>query len=633
MKDRRLVLLATIICLLLLSVPAAGQVDIFVSTFSGESILSVDTGNGALATVKVLSTGSRPEDMTVGPDNKLYICDPTNGLIMRMELDGTMQENVLSDFSAGPQGPRFNFKGDLFFSARADGSGVFVIPGAASVAFGGLFALPPTEVISVGDPLSGGGTIGTLGGEGIAFAINGDLLVVDKSNERVLRSPAPAFLVVEEIISGLDDPTGIAVNRVGQILVSNGGSTRNVVRCGANPLTPTGLPFVCHQFAGFAGNRTPFYLETFSDGTTFVAVSRPSGKGEVWKIDPLPGIDVGDLTIPGTKTLLVALPNPPGPGNAPPIIGLADPATSKLITKEAVDTTTLQTLTFNFGSHVFGLTFDLLAPTDSCTISVDAVEINQFELAGVLTKEDLEFKATPYAGKEGWIVVYGGSTDGCTFGAEKQDISIAAFTVEGTTFNPAILKASTSFLPLLGDITVLDLTGFYIFGTVAGIPDDAVRTSRGGFGSEFVAADIGVAIENGFFCDFLSPIAPPVQTFDTDSNIPIKFQIGIGETGCLDKNFLGKDDEVEAILSVSQVELPNGDFFFDIKDVTPSGSSNELPRFRAAGDHFVYDLHLRDPDGTPWAAGMYAATVISNAFEPPKTIFFCVDACDGTRPE
>ena len=73
---------------------------VFVSTGQGSQILNV---NGQTGTFTVVSTGNPfpnvnpnffPEGMTVGPDGKIYATDPTDGLIVRMNSDGTQPEAV-----------------------------------------------------------------------------------------------------------------------------------------------------------------------------------------------------------------------------------------------------------------------------------------------------------------------------------------------------------------------------------------------------------------------------------------------------------------------------------------------------------------------------------------------------------
>src|SRR5262245_45774759 len=87
---------------------------IFVSTYTGRQILRVDRTTGAVTVIYTGTDKSRPEGLTVGPDNRVYFCDPTNGQINRMDQDGRKFEIVYdqagkdpSKFPVGPQGSIF----------------------------------------------------------------------------------------------------------------------------------------------------------------------------------------------------------------------------------------------------------------------------------------------------------------------------------------------------------------------------------------------------------------------------------------------------------------------------------------------------------------------------------------------
>ena len=116
---------------------------------------------------------------------------------------------------------------DLFFNTRDDThTGVWVLPGVAAIGFGHpSLPLDPDQLFSQAAPSDG---TGSTFGEGLAFASNGDLLVVDRSGDRVLTS-SPPFNSTSVLITGLDKPFGIDVDSTGDIFVANGG-TRKVER-------------------------------------------------------------------------------------------------------------------------------------------------------------------------------------------------------------------------------------------------------------------------------------------------------------------------------------------------------------------------------------------------------------------
>ena len=135
-------------------------VGVFVSTQGGNQILKVD---GNLGTVSVISTGLQglnlsfvPEAMVVGPDGKLYITDPTDGLVARMNQDGTQAEiiyrrNCNLGCPFNPQGPSFNpsSTADLYFNTSLTGNthdGVWVMTGVGATPFGASL-IPPVNVV------------------------------------------------------------------------------------------------------------------------------------------------------------------------------------------------------------------------------------------------------------------------------------------------------------------------------------------------------------------------------------------------------------------------------------------------------------------------------------------------------
>ena len=273
---------------LLLSDQALGQPPIYVSRFGAGQILSVDGTTGLGTTVLVtLSAGSRPEDLVVGPDGKIYVCDSFGGRILRMDANGTPTEILASletvfDGGAvidpeGPEGPAF-FGTDLYFNTRGGAvthSGVWKIEGVGGIPFG-VFIPPPINVITA----LPAGTDSTFG-EGLAFTPfdeSGDplppgtldLLIVDRSNDRILRASPPSFRPITVEITGLDVPIGIAVDlATGDIFVGDRGTSRSVKRFDA--ASPHGL---LATFTDVPNVLNPFFLEfDHVSGDLFVASS------------------------------------------------------------------------------------------------------------------------------------------------------------------------------------------------------------------------------------------------------------------------------------------------------------------------------------------------------------------------
>jgi sugar lactone lactonase YvrE len=323
---RGILLFLFVLCLGAMSRDLSAQT-VFVSTGQGNQILSV---NGQTGTFTVVTPGNPlpgvipnfiPEGMAIGPDGKIYAADPTDGLIFRMNQDGSQPETPYrfdcdSGCPGSPQGPSFNpgSTSDLYFNTERSnvggGNGVWVISGAGSVPFGGTFAAP----VNIAPGTCNLPSCFTPGiGAGTTFD-TADNLIFDQqtfagspSANSVLSVPppytsgaAPATLMTE-----LSNPTGIALNSVtGLVYVANTTS---------GTILPVGS--VTPYFSGFAASNAncaegqsvpelPLYMQFDSTGHLFVvtAIDTAGDCGQLWRIDPPPPGGVA-----GTGTMLLDL--------------------------------------------------------------------------------------------------------------------------------------------------------------------------------------------------------------------------------------------------------------------------------------------------------------------------------------
>jgi len=561
---------------------------VFVSSFTGEQILKIDTSTVPATTTAIFtgSPGFRPEDLAIGPDNKVYVCDPSNNRIIRMNQDGSNVENV---FGMGapllrPQGLRFNAFGDLFFNAKgtADG-GIWRIP---HVADGGSILQP--EPVRTPAPAQTPIAIGGPGGEGLAFANNGDLLIVDTLNNRVLRSPdqtpdpagpspVPVFGAPTPIIGGLFNPTGIArdsgdsSNRNGRIYVANSasstGSPKNIVRC--DDVGDVESP--CPTFVSFGPNDRPFYIEIALDNTLFVATSDLTMQnGKLWRVDTA-----------GAKTLVKALPK--RKGKFPPAVGLALAATSRSITLPFSSSTTTQT--FDFGGFNWEMTN---FTTPSCNATVTAQQKTPAEVATLLSTNFATSKALTFKGEGGFVIVFITSPPSCLIG--ETSIYAAAYIANALSLNPRMIR---------NYVEELELFRYDPFSSLPGDPGMGSNTNNF---SEFVMVDEAVeAGQAAFFCGFESPLNPDgSSTFNAGKTIAVKFRLSTSE-GCA-SDFV---TDAQALISVVKRfdEFSNVDYQRKVAD--PSGASNTPPKFRNGGSVYIYDLQL-----TGYTPGTYLISVV-----------------------
>jgi sugar lactone lactonase YvrE len=353
LKMRLIAPLAVVCCFIGVgSQPAQAQTGetIFISTFSDHQILRVvDTGFPSTATVINADPTATPEDIVVGPDGKIYVCDADQNRIRRITMtgDGNTVEPVY-DFSTnsptqctggncpqGPEGPSFNTLGDLYFNTR-DGhhSGVWKIPASQ------LSSIPSVGGPTVVNVVTAAQT-GSTFGEGTTFDANDKLLFVDRSGGKVWRFDPAAITPLTAIITGLSNPYGIAVNSAGDIFVSNH-DTHQVLRYNSAGGETLGA-YVDFSCVGECGTSdSPAYLQFDASDRLFVVTFQtstdfPDQFGKVWRVDPS-----GLSPSTGTQHQLVAL-----TGAA---LGLGLPATTFTTQQQSIAPGT--TTTFKDGTII-----------------------------------------------------------------------------------------------------------------------------------------------------------------------------------------------------------------------------------------------------------------------------------------
>jgi hypothetical protein len=321
---RAILLFLFVLCLGAMSRDLSAQT-VFVSTGHGTQILSV---NGQTGTFTVISTGSPlpgvlasfvPEAMAIGPDGKIYAVDPTDGLIVRMNQDGSQPEvpyraNCDGGCPTSPQGPSFNpsSTGDLYLNteyANATGNGVWVITGAGAVPFGGTFPVP---VLIAPGTCSVTPCFFPGNGAGTTFD-SADNLLFDQQAATGGASNANSVLSVPQpytsganptsLATGLNNPTGLALNpATGIVYVANTTS---------GTILPVGS--AAPYFSGFTASNAncaegqsvpelPLYMQFDSTGHLFVvtAINAAGNCGQLWRIDPpvgAGGVATGTLVL------------------------------------------------------------------------------------------------------------------------------------------------------------------------------------------------------------------------------------------------------------------------------------------------------------------------------------------------
>jgi hypothetical protein len=264
-----------VVCLGCTALWAQGAPQVFVSTGAAGKIYSIDTVTKAV-TLLVSTPGADYEGMVVAPHNApadlpgndpagtthylVYVCDTANNSIVRFDPSNPASLDPIYNGGAlqHPQCGRITTTGDLVVSSTVAGSGLWKFSGVTNLPLGSG-AQVPTALVAV----SGSG-------QGLAQKNIGDILVVDNTNNRVLRSPAGQFQTTSTFISsGLSQPFGIARGSAGDLFVSNNGVPA-VVHFNAQG----GNPVTCQTFSDF---DIPKLMQVSLDNTVYVAVSGGHG--------------------------------------------------------------------------------------------------------------------------------------------------------------------------------------------------------------------------------------------------------------------------------------------------------------------------------------------------------------------
>jgi hypothetical protein len=512
---------------------------IYVTDGTGGDIYSFTTPSGPFAIVATIA-GHTLEGIEYGPDGRLFVCDPTNGIVYRVNPSGPIIETVFAYLTSGPHNPqcgRFSSTGDFYVVDEFLGSGVWKFS-AASLA--GSLPASPTLVLS-GAQLSGSG----FGRDSsLTHANNGDLLISDFSSGKLFLSAAPSFASASQIASGLNNQTGIARSSTGDIFIANKGVETNSNRVQRFSSTGTFIS----DCGIFTGGDQPYFIKFSADDTLYVATSQldsedsldPLNTGKIWTVNP--------ASCAGTPALVATMPTPPSEPYDEPVaaIGIALPPTST-VTKTATFTTSK---VFNFGFTSYQLN-----ATGSCTVSVKGTQTPPASLTPLIPGLGLPSPTTliPYLGEAGFATVY--QVDPGVGGCTPTSALIGAFTDPTAFTNPRLIQCDNTPAGCVVDTT----TGIYPLG--GPVPGDGAVGGGVPHFSKFFLVNSGVLTSTtgtdkaAKFCGFQFPLKNTLDLaiapkFDDDDFILLSFRLALSTGNCKTGPFV---DNAKVVVSLSQI--------------------------------------------------------------------------------
>jgi hypothetical protein len=477
----------------------------------------------------------------------VYVCDMANSKIWR--FDPTVASPALMPVYDGvsaalrhPQCGRITAKGDLVVSSTDAGSGLWVFTDV-------------TDLPSVAAPAPLVGVSGS--SQGLAQKNTGDLLVVDNTNNKVLRTPSsiPAS-TTPFITSGLSQPFGIARRSDGFLYVTNQGSGKlqQFDATGANPIT-------C---ANFKNKDVPNFMQMALDNTLYVAVASNSS-GSIRSINA------------NTCTLIQSYALPA------PAVGIALPPTMTARKNVSASNGVAQ---INFGFSAFVLN-QIVGP---CSGTISLGLASPAAIQTLISASGTPGTPAVNLGLDGFEAMYStANVNNCFAGSavsQTTNFQMSNFLSAGIN-NPSIVVCSeptdpgpTNCQPVNTNLS--QIAGYPIGGY---LPSDFT-----GGGAKSLRCRIFMANATpvngdptqvaGTFCGFQSPVnntftgvlnswaLPSASSFPPGKSVPLKFKLASGS--CQNGPYISN---ATATLSVAQILDSKGNSVFVPIGIISNGSS------------------------------------------------------------
>jgi hypothetical protein len=556
---------------------ASGPAYSYVTTGPGKQVLKIDNSTGAVTSLFTASAGSVTSlsDLTLFSDGKLYVGAIGGNInIIRVDRNGNGFDQLGS--ANNPKELRFSAYQMLFCNGDGGVRRTDSPTGSCSTPIAGATASP---------------------GTGLAFTANGSLLALVNGQLKKVRLDANGQSTGSTVIP-------IDVSGVKSLGVAAGGdntathfdpddiliATATEIRLLERVKTPTpgyaasSVSLVSTDGPALSG-RTINYMELDAEDRIWFTTMRVNGSsndpnGELWVYQG------------GVPVFVAAAPKQNG--KYWPLVGLAVDPSDRTISISSTHPLA------NFGTSLFEIGGTI---NEDCTVSVRAT--TKFADVPAIGSN---FTLNPYLGDEGFQTVYDATVNPPTcdvFPENDGRVMISALGASHT--NLRMLKCEASCTP----VTLLAA-----FRTGPLDDDDETDGGTDSF-SKWLVVNENLPSAGYVYCGIQTPLKDggdadhPQSTVNTGSNLTVKFQLG--RSDCK-QNHVVSDPNAQFLVSVARVR-PD----YEAKHIPDSsGSSNQPPlfRFSSSGSQFIYNLSLKNLDGTNFEPGTYEIT-ITDVNSPP----------------
>jgi len=333
---------------------------------------------------------------------------------------------------------------------------------------------------------------------------------------------------------------------------------------------------------------------------TDAGTTQPNGR--IYRADAGGGTceDVGGTTCKRAALL------PKSQGKYWGAVGLAAGPSSRLLTQSIAPITpnVMQAFTFDFGGSIAEVDGVVL---DACELRVRASTVLAQTATALIN--NTQYSLNPYLGDEGFPTIYriqsfknGTEVDAnaCVDVSSTSGPFLYFAALTSTEVSPRILRCEAG-------CSESALFSWWHTGPIDGDGEKATQPA-------------GDQIQ---FCGVGQPLnMDGTAVFTPGSNLALKAQFSLPGQPCDGANFLA-DPNAEFLISIAQVSPAHEKKRF----IADSGQSGEPPLLRLAGQAYIFDTSLNDPDGVDYANGRYEITLTDvtpagTRLQAPVTIYF-----------